>query len=190
MSKFNVIMISVKVDKHWGGLQIEPYASKNIYPLLPLLKQEFPHWSSKQIKSYVELVASKKQDVTGLLVARNEANYYVGLIVYTIQQMDSKRVGEPKNNNGKDKKEKSLDVLVVENLIASSPILQKQVFMALVDAVVEIAESNSCDFLELPKFDNESYDLIKDKYQGQISKSEGFRTYLKLSKSLTAHMEL
>ena len=190
MSKFNVIMISVKVNKHWGGLQIEPYLSNNIYPLLPLLKQEFPNWSSKQIKSYVKLVASKKQDVTGLLVARNEAHYYVGLIVYTIQQMDSKHVGEPENNNGKDKKEKSLDVLVIENLIASSPILQKQVFMTLVDAVVEIAESNSCDFLELPKFDNESYDLIKDKYQGQISKPEGFRTYLKLSKSLTAQMEL
>ena len=89
-------MISVKVDKHWGGLQIEPYESNNIYPLLPLLKQEFPHWSSKQIKSYVELVASKKQDITGLLVAKNEAHYYVGLIVYTIQQMDSKRVGNPK----------------------------------------------------------------------------------------------
>ena len=26
-------MISVKVDKHWGGLQIEPYESNNIYPL-------------------------------------------------------------------------------------------------------------------------------------------------------------
>ena len=190
MSKFIVIMISVKVNKHWGGLQIEPYASNNIYPLLQLLKQEFPHWSSKQIKSYVELVASKKQDVTGLLVAKNEAHYYVGLIVYTIQQMDSIRVDKSKDNNGKDMKEKPLDVLVVENLIASSPILQKQVFMALVDAVVEIAESNSCDFLELPKFDNESYDLIKNKYQGQILESKGFRNYLKLSKSLTTHMEL
>jgi len=190
MSKFIVIMISVKVNKHWGGLQIEPYASNNIYPLLPLLKQEFPHWSSKQIKSYVNLMSSKKQDVIGLLVARNEAHYYVGLIVYTIQQMNSKRAETPKNNNGKDKKEKTFDVLVIENLIASSPILQKQVFMALVDAVVDVAENNSCDFLELPKFDNESFDLIRDKYQGQISECEGFRTYLKLSKALTAHMEL
>jgi len=190
MSKFSAIMISVKVDKYWGGLQIVPYESNNIYPLLPLLKQEFPNWSSKQIKSYVKLVASKKQDVTGLLVARNEAHYYVGLIVYTIQQMDSKRAEKSKDNNGKDKKKKPLNVLVIENLIASSPILQKQVFMALVDAVVDVAENNSCDFLELPKFDNESFDLIRDKYQGQISECEGFRTYLKLSKALTAHMEL
>ena len=148
-----------------------------------MLKQEFPDWSSKQIKSYVELITSKKQDVTGLLVARNEAYYYVGLIVYTIQQMDSKRADKPKDNDEKDKEEKSLNVLVIENLIASSPILQKRVFMALVDAVVDIAESSSCDFLELPKFDNESYDLIKEAYQSQITESEGFRTYLKLSKT-------
>ncbi len=183
-------MINVKVNKHWGGLQIGPYESNNIYPLLPLLKQEFPDWSSKQIKSYVELITSKKQDVTGLLVARNEAYYYVGLIVYTIQQMDSKRADKPKDNDEKDKEEKSLNVLVIENLIASSPILQKRVFMALVDAVVDIAESSSCDFLELPKFDNESYDLIKEAYQSQITESEGFRTYLKLSKTSTTHMEL
>ncbi len=182
--------MSVKINKNWGGLQIGPYESNNIYPLLPLLKQEFPDWSSKQIKSYVELITSKKQDVTGLLVARNEAYYYVGLIVYTIQQMDSKRADKPKDNDEKDKEEKSLNVLVIENLIASSPILQKRVFMALVDAVVDIAESSSCDFLELPKFDNESYDLIKEAYQSQITESEGFRTYLKLSKTSTTHMEL
>ena len=178
------------MNKYWGGLQIEPYKDKNIYPLLPLLKQEFPNWSTKQIKSYVELVISKKQDVTGLLVARNETHYYVGLIVYTIQQMDSKPVEKSKDNNEKDKEEKPLNVLVVENLIASSPFLQKQVFMALVDAVIDIAESNSCDFIELAKFDNESYDLIRDKYQSQISESEGFRTYLKLSKFLTVHTKL
>jgi len=183
-------MISASVDKYWGGLQIGTYAGDDIYPLLPLLKQEFPDWSSKQIKSYIDAVNSKKDVVTGLLVARNEAYYYVGLIIYTIQRISSKRVDKSKGNNKKKDKEKSYDVLVIENLIASSPILQKQVFMALVDAVIDIAENNSCDFVELPRFDNESYDLIKDKYQSQIMESEGFRTYLKLSKSLTATIEL
>ena len=183
-------MISADIAKHWGGLDIGSYESSNIYPLLPLLKQEFPDWSSKQIKSYVELVASKKQDITGLLVARNEAHYYVGLIVFTIQQVSSEHVNKSKVINIKDKEKKPLNVLVIENLIASSPILQKQVFMALVDAVIDIAENNSCDFVELPKFDNENYDLIKDKYQNKIMKSKGFRTYLKLSKPLTTHMEL
>jgi hypothetical protein len=62
--------------------------------------------------------------------------------------------------------------------------------MALVDAVIDIAENNSYDFVELPKLDNESYDLIKDKYQSQIMGFEGLKTYLKLSKSLTATMDL
>ena len=183
-------MISANITKHWGGLDIGSYESSNIYPLLPLLKQEFPDWSSKQIKSYVELLISKKDVVTDLLVARNEAHYYVGLIVFTVQQMSSKHVNKSKVINIKDKKKKPLNVLVIENLIASSPILQKQVFMALIDAVIDIAENNSYDFVELPKLDNESYDLIKDKYQSQIMGFEGLRTYLKLSKSLTAHMEL
>jgi len=182
-------MISVNLVKHWGGLDIGSYESSNIYPLLPLLKQEFPDWSSKQIKSYVELLGSKKNVVTDLLVARNEAHYYVGILIYTIQQMSSEYVNKSKVINIKDKKKKPLNVLVIENIIISSPILQKQVFMALVDAVIDIAENNSCDFVELPKFDNENYDLIKDKYQSQITEFEGFRTYLKLSKSLTATME-
>jgi len=183
-------MISVNFVKHWGGLDIGSYESNNIYPLLPLLKQEFPDWSSKQIKSYVELLISKKDVVTDLLVARNEAYYYVGILIYTIQQISSEHVNKSKVINIKDKEKKPLNVLVVENLIASSPILQKQVFMALVDAVIDIAENNSCDFLELPKLDNESYDLIKDKYQSQIIGFEGFRTYLKLSKSITTTLEL
>ena len=183
-------MISADIAKHWGGLDIGSYESSNIYPLLPLLKQEFPDWSSKQIKSYVELLISKKDVVTDLLVARNEAHYYVGLIVFTVQQMSSKHVNKSKVINIKDKEKKPLNVLVIENLITSSPILQKQVFMALVDAVIDIAENNSYDFVELPKLDNESYDLIKDKYQSQIMGFEGLRTYLKLSKSLTASMDL
>ena len=183
-------MISANLVKHWGGLDIGSYESNNIYPLLPLLKQEFPDWSSKQIKSYVELLTSKKDVVSDLLVARNESHYYVGILIYTIQQTDSEHVNKSKVVDIKDKEKKPLNVLVIENLITSSPILQKQVFMALVDAVIDIAENNSYDFVELPKLDNESYDLIKDKYQSQIMGFEGLKTYLKLSKSLTATMDL
>ena len=180
-----------RIDKSWAGLRIGPYEGGDIYPLLPLLKQEFPDWSSKQINSYIDLVTSKKEAVTGLLVARNEADYYVGLIIYTVQQMSKKRINRFKDNNRKDKtkKEEYLNVLVVENLIASSPVLQKKIYIALVNSVVGIAKTNSCDFVELPKLENESYDLIRNKYQEQITESKGFRTYLKLSKSLMGHME-
>ncbi|MBO6490335.1 MAG: hypothetical protein HVK24_01360 [Pelagibacteraceae bacterium] len=183
--------MTTRMDKNWGGLQIGPYEGGDIYPLLPLLKQEFPNWSSKQINSYIGLVTSNKEAVTGLLVAKNKADYYVGLIIYTIQQMSNKRINRLKDNNQKNKtkKEEYLNVLVVENLIASSPVLQKKIYIALVNSVVDIAKTNSCDFVELPKLENESYDLIRNKYQKQITESKGFRTYLKLSKSLTGHME-
>ncbi len=179
------------MDKNWGGLQIGPYEGGDIYPLLPLLKQEFPNWSSKQINSYIGLVTSNKEAVTGLLVAKNKADYYVGLIIYTIQQMSNKRINRLNDNNRKNKtrKKEYLNVLVVENLIASSPVLQKRIYIALVNFVVDIAKTNSCDFVELPKLENESYDLIRNKYQKQITESKGFRTYLKLSKSLTEHMD-
>ncbi len=180
-----------RMDKNWGDLRIGSYEGGDIYPLLPLLKQEFPDWSSKQINSYISLVTSNKEAVTGLLVARNEADYYVGLIIYTIQQMSNKRVNRFKDNNRKDKtkKEEYLNVLVVENLIASSPVLQKKIYIELVNSVIDIAKTNSCDFVELPKLESESYDLIRNKYQKQITESKGFRTYLKLSKSLKGHME-
>jgi hypothetical protein len=105
--------------------------------------------------------------------------------------MSKKRINRFKDNNRKNKtkKEEYLNVLVVENLIASSPVLQKKIYIALVNSVVDIAKTNSCDFVELPKLENESYDLIRNKYQKQITESKGFRTYLKLSKSLTGHME-
>jgi len=183
--------MTTRMDKNWGGLQIGPYEGGDIYPLLPLLKQEFPNWSSKQINSYIGLVTSNKEAVTGLLVAKNKADYYVGLIIYTIQQMSNKRINRLKDNNQKNKtkKEEYINVLVVENLIASSPVLQKKIYIALVNSVVGIAKTNSCDFVELPKLENESYDLIRNKYQEQITESKGFRTYLKLSKSLMGHME-
>jgi hypothetical protein len=182
-------MIFAKAHKYWGGLQIGPYKADNIYPLIPLLKQEFPNWSSEHIKSYIELIISKKDHVSGLWVAKNEAHYYVGLIIYTIQQLSSKHVYKLKGKNGKSRKKTFLDVLVVENLIASSPILQKQIFMTLVDAVVDIAKNKSCNFVELSSIESESFDLIKDKYQHQITEAKGLRSYLKLSESTTANME-
>jgi len=69
--------------------------------------------------------------------------------------------------------------IVVENLIASSPILQKQVFFILIENVIKMAKKNNCQFIELPKFD-ETYELIKEKYKKQISHRNSFRVFIKL----------
>ena len=132
----------------------------------------------------MDLVTTKASDTGGVLVAQNEALYYVGLVVYTLQQIkseyfdcfkDSKNEGEVLNE--------VYDILVIENIIASSPILQKQVFMALVEATVKIAKHLSCDYVELPKVDHESFLFVRKKYGPQIDDANGFRSYISLSSS-------
>jgi len=162
-----------KDDKSYTGLIISNYDSNDTNPLLPLLSQEFPDWSIDKIKSYISLVIKNKKDVAGLLVAKNEAFYNVGLLIYTIQQVRTKT---NKETNNKDFE----NCVVIENLVASSPILQKQVFLLLVEEAFNIAKINSCKFVELPRLDN-GYQLIKDKYKTKIQNVNGFRTFLKIS---------
>ena len=159
-------------EVNYTGLLVTHYKSDNIYPLLPLLSQEFPNWTIDKIKNYVKLVISKNNDVAGMLVAQNEAAYYVGLLVYTCQSSTSELLGNTK-------KDQFIKGIVVENLIASSPILQKQVFFILIENVITLAKKNNCQFIELPKFD-ETYDLIKEKYKKQISHQNSFRVFIKL----------
>ena len=171
-----MISVSTGNSSQIGGLQIVPYGENNIQPLLGLLNQEFPNWPSNRIKSYMDLVTSKKNDVAGILVAKNEAEYYVGLLIYTFQQIKDYKIGNSTNG----KKDRIANIFVVENLIASSLILQNKVFLSLVDEGIKIGKDNSCDYIELPKFDDESYDLIKEKYRNHIVDSGDFRTYLKI----------
>ena len=159
-------------EVNYTGLLVTHYKSDNIYPLLPLLSQEFPNWTIDKIKNYVKLVISKNNDVAGMLVAQNEAAYYVGLLVYTYQSITSELLG----NTIKDQ---FTEGIVVENLIASSHILKKQVFFILIENIITMAKKNNCQFIELPKFD-ETYDLIKEKYKKQISHQNSFRVFIKL----------
>ena len=154
------------------GLKIFNYDNNNIYPLLPLLSEEFPNWTVVKIKNYIDLVIKKKDDVSGMIVAQNESLYFVGLLIYTFQSISSKYI----NINTK---EEFVSGLVVENLIASSPILQQQVFFLVIERAISMAKKNKCKFIELPKFDD-NYKLIKKKYINQIHKINDFRTLISL----------
>ena len=160
------------------GLLISNFRSDNIYPLLPLLSQEFPNWSMDRIKNYVKLVVSKEKgtsDPSGILVAQNNALYYVGLLIYTYQTITS-------NLLAKNNKDEFVNGIVVENLNASSPILQKNVFFILLERLIKIAKKNNCDFVELPKID-ETYELIEKKYKKQIIHPNNFRFFINLKKN-------
>ena len=159
------------------GLLISNYRSDNIYPLLPLLSEEFPNWSMDRIKNYLKLVISKEKgdsDPSGILVAQNDALYYVGLLIYTYQTITSDLLT-------KKNKDEFVNGIVVENLNASSPILQKNVFFILLESLIKIAKKNSCDFIELPKID-ETYELIENKYKKQIVHPNNFRFFINLKK--------
>ena len=160
------------------GLIISNFRSNNIYPLLPLLSQEFPNWSMDKIKNYVKLVVSKEKgvsDPSGILVAQNNALYYVGLLIYTYQTITS-------NLLAKNNKDEFVNGIVVENLNVSSPILQKNVFFILLESLIKIAKKNNCDFVELPKID-ETYELIEKKYKKQIIHPNNFRFFINLKEN-------
>ena len=168
-------MVVNSIKSH-TGLIISNYDSNDINPLLPLLSEEFPDWSIDKIKGYIGLVIKNKKDVAGILVAKNEAYYNVGLLIYTIQQVQTKT---------KEIENKGLEnCVVIENLVASSPILQKQVFLLMVEEVFKIAKNSSCKFIELPRLDN-GYMLVKDKYKTKIQNVNGFRTFLEVSDVLS-----
>ena len=81
-----------------------------------------------------------------------------------------------------DESEKIQNILVVENIIASSPILEKSVFMALIEGAVKVAEYFECDYLELPSISsNKSFEFVKKKYDSHVEKTDNFRTYVKLN---------
>ncbi len=165
--------MAVNNEKPYAGLIISNYESSDINPLLPLLSEEFPDWSIDKIKSYIGLVIKNKKDVAGILVAKNEAYYNVGLLIYTIQQVQTKSNKETKNKDFEN-------CVVVENLVASSPVLQKQVFLLMIEEVFKIAKISSCKFIELPRLDS-GYQLVKDKYKAKIQNVNGFRTFLRIS---------
>jgi len=169
-------MIGTKINSAFGNLKIEPYTSQDISPLLPILHQEFPKWDKQRIKSYMNIVIKEDLKSSGVLSAMNEAGYYVGILIYTFQQVSSEQFCDSKKNN----LDENLNVFVVENINSCIPILQKKIFMTLVDTAFDIAKNSNCNYMELPTLATESYELIKKKYAEQIINPKTFRTYLKL----------
>lgn len=175
-------MLSTNNINNLPGLNIIRFKNNdlNLIGILPLIAEEFPSWGLDRLKSYIRLVL--KQESNGILIAKNSSLYNVGLLIYSMQDIINK--GFSKNT----KKEFS-KCLVVENLISSSSLLEKKVFLQLTNKAIDIAENNSCEIVELPRF-NTSFDLVKKKYKKNIINFNGWRTFIKIDKILTANKEL
>lgn len=175
-------MLSTNNINNLPGLNISTFKNNdlNLMSILPLIAEEFPSWGLDRLKKYIKLVL--KQESNGILIAKNSSLYNVGLLIYSMQDIINK--GFSKNT----KKEFS-KCLVVENLISSSSLLEKKVFLQLTNKAIDIAENNSCEIVELPRF-NTSFDLVKKKYKKNIINFNGWRTFIKIDKILTANKEL
>ena len=175
-------MLSTNNINNLPGLNISTFKNNdlNLMSILPLIAEEFPSWGLDRLKSYIRLVL--KHESNGILIAKNNSLYNVGLLIYSMQDIINK--GFSKNT----KKEFS-KCLVVENLISSSSLLEKKVFLQLTNKAIDIAENNSCEIVELPRF-NTSFDLVKKKYKKNIINFNGWRTFIKIDKILTANKEL
>ena len=175
-------MLSTNNINNLPGLNISTFKNNdlNLMNILPLIAEEFPSWGLDRLKSYIRLVL--KQESNGILIAKNSSLYNVGLLIYSMQDIINK--GFSKNT----KKEFS-KCLVVENLISSSSLLEKKIFLQLTNKAIDIAENNSCEIVELPRF-NTSFDLVKKKYKKNIINFNGWRTFIKIDKILTANKEL
>ena len=175
-------MLSTNKTNKLPGLNIFRFQDSDLslMSILPLLAEEFPSWGLDRLKSYIRLVL--KQELNGILVAKNDSSYNVGLLIYSIQDIIN-------NGFSKNTKKEFYKCLIVENLISSSPVLENRVYLQLTTKAVDIAENNSCEIIELPRLDS-SFDLIKKKYENDIINSDGWRAFIKINKILTANKEL
>jgi hypothetical protein len=175
-------VLSTNNSNNLPGLDIFRFQDSdlNLIGILPLLAEEFPFWGLDRLKSYIRSVL--KQETNGILVAKNDSSYNVGLLIYSMQDIINKGFSQ-------NAKKEFSKCLVVENLISSSPVLEKKVYLQLTNKAVDIAENNTCEIVELPRF-NSSFDLVKNKYEKEIVNSDGWRTFIKINKILTANKEL
>jgi len=107
-------------------------------------------------------------------------------LIYTYQKIDADKFDYPSNIFSKE----NLDIFVIKNINSCIQILQKQIFLSIINEAINVAETNECDYIELPVLATESYELVRNKYKNQIQDPKNFRTYLTLSKSITTHMKL
>ena len=130
-------MLSTNNFNNLPGLDILRFQDSdvNLIGILPLLAEEFPSWGLDRLKSYIRLVL--KQESNGILVAKNNSSYNVGLLIYSMQDIINK-------DFYKNAKKEFSKCLVVENLISSSPVLETKVYLQLTNKALDIAENNSC----------------------------------------------
>lgn len=166
-------MLAQYNPKNLPGLSILKFKDndQDFNGILPLLAEEFPSWGLSRLRSYFKLVL--KQETNGILVAKNDSSYSIGLLIYSMHDIMNK-------NFSNDSNKEFSKCLIVENLISSNPVLEQKIYLQFINKIFYIAKNKNCEVLELPRF-NSSFDLVKKKYEQNLINSDGWRSFIKIN---------
>lgn len=153
-------MLAQEPKTNLYNLQTKIFNLKNLQTLMPLLHNEFPQWNNDQITKFINII-SQDNNNSGIIIAKNNSDYYFGFLIFSIQTYDKK------------------NYFVIENLNISLPFSNKPIIELLFNESVKIAKLKKCNQIEFSKFQNFT-DTILKKFGKKISKLNDFQYLFKL----------
>lgn len=153
-------MLAQEPKTNLFNLQTKIFNLKNLQNLMPLLHNEFPQWNNDQIIKYINII-SQENNNSGIIVAKNNSDYYFGFLIFSIQTYDKK------------------NYFVIENLNISLPFSNKPIIELLFNESVKLAKLKKCNQIEFSKFQDFT-DFILKKFRKKISKLNDFQYLFKL----------
>ena len=153
-------MLAQEPKTNLYNLQTKIFNLKNLQTLMPLLHNEFPQWNNDQITKYINII-SQDNNNSGIIIAKNNSDYYFGFLIFSIQTYDKK------------------NYFVIENLNISLPFSNKPIIELLFNESVKIAKLKKCNQIEFSKFQDFT-DTILKKFGKKISKLNDFQYLFKL----------
>lgn len=153
-------MLAQEPKTNLYNLQTKIFNLKNLQTLMPLLHNEFPQWNNDQITKYINII-SQDNNNSGIIIAKNNSDYYFGFLIFSIQTYDKK------------------NYFVIENLNISLPFSNKPIIELLFNESVKIANLKKCNQIEFSKFQDFT-DFILKKFGKKISKLNDFQYLFRL----------
>ena len=70
-------------------VKIEHYHKDDFYKIFPFFKLEFPEWTGEQRRNYLEIVTEKLSGSSGVLLAKNQFGYVLGVLIYSLHSVEA-----------------------------------------------------------------------------------------------------
>lgn len=164
-------------------VKIDHYHKNDLYKIFPFLKLEFPEWTGEQRRNYLEIVTEKLSGSSGVLLAKNQFGYVLGILIYSLHSVEADFFSSIQSSK------KKINIFAVENLISDNNFLQKKIYLSLIDGAFNFARKLNCLVGEIPSIDNENMLLVKNTYAlheiNTKNSNTNQRTYINLDAFMT-----